>query len=80
MPAPTMRMESVIAGGADCADHIHFEVDPVRTLLPQMERLGLAMAAEVDIDTYADRVRDELLATGGVIVGRSEVGAWARVP
>jgi len=80
LPAPTMRMESVIAGGADCADHIHFEVDPVRTLLPQMERLGLATAAQIDIDTYADRVHDELLTTGGVIVGRSEVGAWARVP
>ncbi len=80
LPAPTMRMESVIAGGADCSDHIHFEVDPVRTLLPQMERLGLATAAEIDIDSYAARVREELLTTGGVIIGRSEVGAWARVP
>jgi SAM-dependent methyltransferase len=79
LPTPTMRMESVIAGGPDCSDHIHFEVDPVRTLSPEMQRLGLATAAEIDIDTYADRVRDELIATGGVIVGRAEVGAWARV-
>jgi len=63
LPAPTMRMESVIAGGPDCADHIHFEVDPVRTLLPQMERLGLATATEVDIDSYADQVRAELLTS-----------------
>jgi SAM-dependent methyltransferase len=48
LSATTMRMESVIAGGADCADHIHFEVDPVRTLLPEMERLGLATAAEIE--------------------------------
>jgi 2-polyprenyl-3-methyl-5-hydroxy-6-metoxy-1,4-benzoquinol methylase len=80
LPAPTLRLESVIAGGGDCMDHIHFEVDPVRTMLPHIERLGLATAAEVDIDTYADRVRDELIATGGVIVGRAEIGAWARVP
>jgi len=80
LPSPTMRMECAIAGGPDCSDHVHFEVDPVRTLLPEMERLGLATAAEIDIDTYADRVRDELIATGGVIVGRAEVGAWARVP
>jgi 2-polyprenyl-3-methyl-5-hydroxy-6-metoxy-1,4-benzoquinol methylase len=80
LPAPTMRMESLIAGGADCADHVSLEMDPVRTLLPQIVRLGLATPAEVDIDTYADRVRDELIATGGVIVGRSDVGAWARVP
>jgi SAM-dependent methyltransferase len=79
LPAPTMRMESLIAGGRDCVDHIHFEVDPLRTLLPEIERLGLATAAEIDIDTYIDRVRDELVSAGGVIVGRSDVGAWARV-
>jgi SAM-dependent methyltransferase len=80
LPAPTLRLESVIAGGDDCMDHIHFEVDPVRTMLPHIERLGLGSAAEIDIDTYADRVRNELIATGGVIVGRAEIGAWARVP
>ena len=80
VPAPTMRLESVIAGGGDCVDHIHFEVDPVRTMLPHMERLGLATATEVDIETYVDRVRDELMTNDGVIVGRAEVGAWSRVP
>jgi SAM-dependent methyltransferase len=80
LPSPTMRMESVIAGGADCSDNIHFEVDPVRSLLPEIVRLGLATPDEIDIHTYADRVRDELVASGGVIVGRSEVGAWSRVP
>jgi SAM-dependent methyltransferase len=80
LPAPTMRMESVIAGGPECSDHIRFELDPVRTLLPQMERLGLATAPEIDIDTYADRVRSELIASGSVVVGRSEVGAWVAAP
>jgi SAM-dependent methyltransferase len=80
LSAPTMRMESVIAGGPDCLDHIGLEIDPVRTLLPEIERLGLATAAEIDIDTYADRIRDELIATGGVIVGRADVGAWTRAP
>jgi SAM-dependent methyltransferase len=80
LPSPTLRLESVIAGGGDCTDHIHFEVDPVRSMLPHIERLGLATEAEIDIDTCVDRVRDELIATGGVIVGRAEIGAWARVP
>jgi hypothetical protein len=48
--------------------------------MAEVERLGLATAAEIDIDTYTDRVRDELIATGGVIVGRSDVGAWTRTP
>ena len=80
LPAPMLRLESVIAGGGDCLDHIHSEVDPMRTMLPHIGRLGLASAAEIDIDTYADRVRDELIATDSVIVGRTEIGAWARVP
>ena len=80
LSAPTMRMESLIAGGPDCLDHIHFEIDPVLTLMPEIERLGIATAADIDIDTYTDRVRDELIATGGVIVGRSDVGAWTRAP
>ena len=78
LSAPTMRMESLIAGGPDGLDHIHLEIDPLRTLMPEIERLGLATAVEIDIDTYIDRVRDELIATGGVIVGRSDVGAWTR--
>jgi SAM-dependent methyltransferase len=77
LPPPTMRMESVMAGGPDCSDHINLEVHIVRTLLPTMERLGLAVPSEIDIDTYSDRVRDELIATGSVIISRANVGAWA---
>lgn len=79
LPSPTLRMESVIAGGTACLDNIHFEVDPVRTMLPVIERLGLATASDVSIDTYVDRVREELGESGGVIVGRAEVGAWCAV-
>jgi SAM-dependent methyltransferase len=50
LPPPTMRMESVIAGGPDCSDHINLEVHIVRTLLPAMEHLGLAIPSEIDID------------------------------
>jgi len=80
LPAPTMRLEAVIAGGGECDDHIHFEVDPVRSILPHIERLGLARVEDLDVDALAGRVREELIESGGVIVGRAEVGAWTRVP
>jgi hypothetical protein len=48
-----------------------------RTLLPAMERLGVATAAEVGIETLADRMCGEVAASGGVVVGRSEIGAWS---
>jgi hypothetical protein len=44
-----------------------------------MERLGVATAGEVDSETLAERVLAEVIATGSVIVGRSEIGAWSRV-
>jgi SAM-dependent methyltransferase len=78
LPAPTMRMEAVIAGGGECDDHIRFEVDPVHSIMPHIERLGLGRADDIDADTLVARVRTELVESGGVIVGRADVGAWSR--
>ena len=80
LPAPTMRMESVIAGGATSSDQIHFEMDLVRTLASEMERLGIATGDDFDAETLSERVFASVSASDSVIVGRSEVGAWARLP
>jgi SAM-dependent methyltransferase len=79
LPAPSMRMESVIAGGSTSLEQVHFEMDLAVTLAPEMERLGVASAEDVGAETLADRVFDEAIASESVIVGRSEIGAWARV-
>ncbi|MFP2899944.1 class I SAM-dependent methyltransferase [Corallococcus sp. 4LFB] len=55
-------------------------VETVRTLLPHMERLGVALAMEVDIDTLAARLTAELRANGGVLVPSLMVGAWGHRP
>jgi hypothetical protein len=78
LPAPSLRLESVIAGGADGVDHVRFEMDVVGTLVPEMESLGVATASEVDADTLVDRVLAEMVAGDSVIVGRSEIGAWSQ--
>jgi SAM-dependent methyltransferase len=78
MPPPIMRLQAVIGGAADSADRLHFVADQVATLLPEMERLGVATAAEVEKDTLLDRMTRELIAGGGVTIGRSEIGVWAR--
>ena len=79
LPAPSMRLEAVLAGGASSSDHVHFEMDPVGILVPEMERLGVATAADIDAEMLAQRVLDEVIARNSVIVGRSEIGAWSRV-
>lgn len=50
----------------------------VRSLLPAMERFGIATAAEVEIDSLAQRMRDEVLAKDGVIAAPLLIGVWAR--
>jgi SAM-dependent methyltransferase len=78
LPAPSMRLESVIGGGASCSDQVHFMTDLACTLVAEMERLGVATAFEVDAETLAERVLDEVVRCAGVVVGRSEIGAWSR--
>jgi len=78
LPAPSMRLESVIGGGANSSDQVYFKTDLARTLVPEMERLGVATEREVDAQTLAERVLDEIIGSASVIVGRSEIGAWSR--
>jgi hypothetical protein len=43
-----------------------------------MERLGIATATEVEIETLALRIRDEVLTKDGVVVAPLLIGALAR--
>ena len=78
LPAPRMRLESVIGGGASSSDQVHFEMDVVGSLIREIERFGIATDGELQCQTLAERVLADVEASGSVIVGRSEVGAWCR--
>ena len=79
LPAPSMRMQTFIGAGAGCAFFLQAVADLVGSVLPTMERLGVATAAEVEVATLAERLRLEVTAAESVIIGRSEIGAWSRV-
>ncbi|HTO53881.1 MAG TPA: hypothetical protein VMR50_10885 [Myxococcota bacterium] len=75
-----MRLEAFVAGGATAADYLRFAAaDLIGSVVTELVRLGVATAAEVDIDTLHDRMLAEVIANGSVIVGRSEIGAWTPV-
>jgi hypothetical protein len=57
-----------------------YAAQTIRSVLPMMEKLGVATAEEVRVETLAERLRDEVVAGGGVIVFANLVGAWARKP
>ena len=57
----------------------HPEVARRRSLLPEMERLGVATSAQVDLDTLLDRTLAEAVASDSIVVGHLQVGAWCVV-
>jgi len=80
LPEPAMRMETFIGGGEGCAEWLRAIAEVAGSLVPAMERLGVATAAEVGIETLAERMLREVRATRCVVIGRSEIGAWSRIP
>jgi SAM-dependent methyltransferase len=79
LPAPSMRMYPIIGGPEAALDWIQGIAGIVDTMRPEIIRLGLATAEEIDGATLVDRLRAEAAATDSVIVAPSVVGAWARV-
>ena len=76
LPTPMLRLESVIASGAAAIDVVHLVTDAVATLLPTIERLGVAKASEVELPSLAQRIVAEI-GLDGTVIGRADVGAWA---
>lgn len=79
LPPPSMQLETLIAGVAKNADPLNLFADLAGTLAGAMERLGIATPAEVGLDTLADRMISEAAASGSVIQGRFEIGAWSHL-
>jgi 2-polyprenyl-3-methyl-5-hydroxy-6-metoxy-1,4-benzoquinol methylase len=79
LPAPSMRMEAIIGAGANSAVRLTLLAGLVRSLSADMERLGVATAEEIGIETLAERMCAEAIANDSVIVAHPEIGAWARL-
>jgi ubiquinone/menaquinone biosynthesis C-methylase UbiE len=78
LPAPQMNMGMRVEGGPDSPVY-EYVANTVRTLLPVMDKFGVARAEEVQIETLAQRLRDEVVYGAGVIVLPPHVSAWTRV-
>jgi SAM-dependent methyltransferase len=77
LPPPALYLHAGIAAGPH---HPLYTVaaETVRTLLPAMERLGIATADEVAVDTLAERISAEVVGAQGTVTWFSLVGATAR--
>lgn len=77
LPSPQLRVEAPMGGGADWPGY-ELLAASVRSFLPLIERHTGAAPAEIEIDTLAERLREESLANHAVQMLALVVGAWAR--
>jgi SAM-dependent methyltransferase len=77
-PRPQMIAGQRVASGFDALPYIVM-AGTVKSLMPVMERAKITTATEVDIDTLADRLREEAIKKVELVAYSPRlVGAWAR--
>jgi SAM-dependent methyltransferase len=79
LPAPSMRLEAVLGGGANGLDCLYLIAGVVEIMSGEIVRLGVATAEDIGLETLVERMSAEASARESLLVGRSEIGAWARV-
>jgi SAM-dependent methyltransferase len=79
LPAPNLTFEMLVDCSPD-SEIFEFVVDTVRSLLPRLEQLGIVSSARVQVDTLAERLRQEQSGLGSVVGIMPLMGAWCRKP
>ncbi len=78
LPPPLVQTDLRMVYGTDFAGYAFFE-HAIRDLLPTLEDCALARAADLNVDTFAERLKRETTLAAGHIFLPLQVGAWARV-
>jgi hypothetical protein len=48
-------------------------------MLPAMENYGIATSSDAGIDTLSGCIVQEVASGEGIVIGRTEIGAWSQV-
>lgn len=79
LPPPTMHLESPIGAAKTWAGY-RYMATIFQSLLPLLEKYGLATAEEVSVDTLAARIRQEVLASKRPFFLPLHITAYAMLP
>ena len=79
LPGPSMRMDTFVSGEENSPVY-KLLGEAVRSLVPTLEKLEIASAAQVQIETLTDRMREEVISKRAVAMSYGLVGAWAKKP
>ncbi len=78
LPAPVLHFVAPL-GGAESWAGYDFMAGAFRSLVPLMEEFGIATAEEVDVDTLADRIWEEIRVSKRPLLLPPHVTAWTRL-
>ena len=75
---PTIFCEIPIGGGTE-SPLFGWVVHSLRSLIPQLEKIGVATAQEIDIDTLEDRLRAAAIGSHTQLMTLTQFCGWARL-
>jgi hypothetical protein len=73
---PQMVLRATMGSAAGWAGY-NLVADTVRSVLPVLEKFGIATAEQADVGTIAERLRAEVVSTGQPFMQPPFVVAWA---
>ena len=76
LPGPAVLEHISAGGGAAIRPYCENSAGILRSLLPRMEEFGIATAADVQVDTLADRLEHETCAADSQLSYVPIIGAW----
>ena len=79
LPEPTLHFETPMGGPAAWPGY-EFLANSIRSILPLMEKYGIATAEEVEVDTLAERLRAEVVAAKRPLLLPPHITAYATRP
>ncbi len=78
LPFPQLLGMSRVEGGV-ASPAYEYVAHTVRSLLPLIEKTGVATREEVDIDTLAQRLREQVVSSNAVIHAPELIAAWTDI-
>lgn len=75
--APQMHYESPISSGVNQVSY-DIMAETIRAILPILLSLKVATEEEIGVEALAERLRQEVTSSGGMIRTRAVVSVWAR--
>jgi|GEM_PF-91911 len=76
LPEPEFRVEAPVGGGADWPGYVYV-AETLRSLMPALQRITGLDPSQVDIDTLAERLRDDTVRQKGIQMLPIMFGAWS---